>query len=117
MVGADSQFHARQAAEKVKVDYTALEPVTDPFAALEPGAPQVHPPGNLFVHENLLDSTAFSRGDVEAGVAASTHIIEQTFATHPVEPALLQPEAALAPSQRGGRKNVSHGHPYTFQHA
>ena len=47
MVVADTAFHARQAADKVKVDYTVLEPVTDPFAAMEPGAPQVHPPGNL----------------------------------------------------------------------
>ena len=43
MVVADTTFHARQAADKVKVDYTVLEPVTDPFVALEPGAPQVHP--------------------------------------------------------------------------
>src|SRR5260370_22098505 len=110
MVGADSQFHARQAAEKVKVDYTALEPVTDPFAALEPGAPQVHPPGNLFVHENLLDSTAFSRGDVEAGVAASTHIIEQTFATQPGETAFLEPEASLALPTGVGIKDLSQAH-------
>jgi len=101
-VVADTQFHARQAAEKVKVDYTVLEPLTDPFAALEPGAPKVHPEGNLFVHDNLLDSTAFSRGDVEAGFAASTHIIEQTFTTQPVEPAFLEPEACLViPSSDG----------------
>src|SRR3984893_13390601 len=79
MVVADTAFHARQAADKVKVDYIVLEPVTDPFAAMEPGAPQVHPPGNLWVHDNVLDTTAFSRGDVEAGFAASTHLIEQTF--------------------------------------
>src|ERR1700681_4761521 len=96
LVVADTQFHARQAADKVKVDYTVLEPVTDPFAALESGSPQVHPAGNLFVHDNLLDTTAFSRGDVEAGFAASTHIIEQTFKTQPVEPAFLEPEACLA---------------------
>ncbi len=114
MVVADTQFHARQAADKVKVDYTALEPVTDPFAALEPGAPQVHPPGNLFVHENLLDSTAFSRGDVEAGFAASTHIIEQTFATQPVEPAFLEPEASLALPQGDGIKVFSQSQGSTF---
>ena len=51
MVVADTAFHARQAADKVKVDYKVLEPVTDPFAAMEPGAPQVHAPGNLHVHD------------------------------------------------------------------
>jgi selenium-dependent xanthine dehydrogenase len=114
MVVADTQFHARQAADKVKVDYEVLEPVTDPFAALEPGAPQVHPPGNLFVHENLLDSTLFSRGDVESGFAASTHIIEQTFATQPVEPAFLEPEACLAVPQGDGLKVFSQSQGSTF---
>ena len=42
MVVADTQFHARQAAAKITVDYEVLEPITDPFTALEPGAPQVH---------------------------------------------------------------------------
>ena len=42
MVVADTQFHARQAAAKIKVDYEVLEPITDPFKALEPGAPLVH---------------------------------------------------------------------------
>jgi selenium-dependent xanthine dehydrogenase len=116
MVVADTQFHARLAAEKVKVDYEVLEPVTDPFAALEPGAPQVHPPGNLFVHENLLDSTVFSRGNVESGFAASTHIIEQTFATQPVEPAFLEPEACLALPQGDGIKVFSQSQGSTFDH-
>jgi len=81
MVVADTKFHARQAAAKIRVDYTVLEPVTDPFAALEPDSPQVHAPGNLHVHENLLDTTAFARGNVEAAFATSAHIIEETFAT------------------------------------
>ena len=42
MVVADTQFHARQAAAKVRVDYEVLEPLTDPFEALKPGAPLVH---------------------------------------------------------------------------
>lgn len=104
MVVADTTFHARQAADKVKVNYTVLEPVTDPFVAIEPGAPQVHAPGNLHVHENLFDRTAFSRGDVDAAFAASTHVIEQTFATQPIEPAFLEPEACLALPQENGIK-------------
>ena len=96
MVVADTAFHARQAAEKVTVDYTVLEPITDPFEALKPGAPKVHPEGNLWVHDNLLEVTIFSRGDVESAFAKSAHIIEQTFTTQAVEPAFLEPEACLA---------------------
>jgi xanthine dehydrogenase molybdenum-binding subunit len=104
LVVADTAFHARQAAEKVVIDYEVYTPVTDPFEALEPGAPQVHAPGNLHVHPNLLETTKFGRGDVDAALAASTHIIEQTFATQPIEPAFLEPEACLALPQGAGIK-------------
>jgi CO/xanthine dehydrogenase Mo-binding subunit/aerobic-type carbon monoxide dehydrogenase small subunit (CoxS/CutS family) len=116
MVVADTQFHARQAADKVKVDYTVLEPVTDPFKALEPGAPQVHPEGNMWVHGNLLDTTAFSRGDVESAFVKSAHIIEQTFTTQPIEPAFLEPEACLAIPQGDGIKLHSQSQGSTYDH-
>src|ERR1700680_121934 len=104
MVVADTQFHARQAAAKVKVDYEVLKPLTDPFAALEPNATQVHSPGNMYVHGNLIDTTAFSRGDVEAAFATATHVIEAKFQTQAIEPAFLEPEACLAIPQGKGIK-------------
>lgn len=107
LVVADTPFHARRAAEQVRVDYEVYEPVTDPFAALEPGAPQVHAPGNLHVHPNLLETTSFSRGDVDAALAASVHVVEHTFRTQPVEPAFLEPEACLALPQGKGVKVFS----------
>jgi xanthine dehydrogenase molybdenum-binding subunit len=117
LVVADSMFHARRAAEKVKIDYEVYEPVTDPFAALEPGAPQVHPPGNLFVHANLLDSTAFSRGDVDAALASAAHVIERTFSTQPIDPAFLEPEASLALPQGKGVKVYSPSQGSTYDHS
>jgi selenium-dependent xanthine dehydrogenase len=104
LVVGDSMFHARQAADKVEVEYEVLPPVTDPFAALAPGAPQVHASGNLHQSENLIETTAFARGDVRAALAASTHVIEQTFATQPIEIAFLEPEACLALPQGKGVK-------------
>jgi selenium-dependent xanthine dehydrogenase len=114
LVVADSQFHARQAAEKVRVEYEVYAPVTDPFAALEPGAPQVHAPGNLHVHPNLLERTAFSRGDVDGALAESAHIIEQTFRTQAVDPAFLEPEACLAVPQGAGIQVFSQSQGSTF---
>jgi selenium-dependent xanthine dehydrogenase len=104
LVVADSAFHARQAADRVEVDYEVLRPVTDPFAALEPGAPQVHAPGNLFVSQNLIETTAFGRGDVGAAFVSAAHVVEHTFATQPIEPAFLEPEACLAIPQGNGVK-------------
>src|SRR5438309_847166 len=60
MVVADTQFHARQAANQVKVDYEILPAQTDLSEALKPGAPHVHPTGNMYVHGNLIDTTAFA---------------------------------------------------------
>jgi CO/xanthine dehydrogenase Mo-binding subunit/aerobic-type carbon monoxide dehydrogenase small subunit (CoxS/CutS family) len=116
MVVADTAFHARQAADQVKVDYTVLEPVTDPFVAMQPGAPQVHPEGNLWVHGNILDSTEFSRGDVEEAFAKSAHIIEQTWQTQPIEPAFLEPEACLAIPEGDGITFYSQSQGSTYDH-
>jgi selenium-dependent xanthine dehydrogenase len=90
LVVADSEFHARRAAEAVRVDYEVLEPVTDPEAALAPGAPSLHPKGNL------LDECSFARGDVDGALAASAHVFERTFSTQRIEHAFLEPEACLA---------------------
>jgi CO/xanthine dehydrogenase Mo-binding subunit/aerobic-type carbon monoxide dehydrogenase small subunit (CoxS/CutS family) len=114
LVVADTAFHARQAAERISVDYEVYQPVTSPFAALDPDAPQVHAPGNLHVHPNLLDTTAFSRGDVDAALAAAAFVIEQTYSTQPVEPAFLEPEACLAIPQGPGVKVFSQSQGSTF---
>ena len=103
MVVADTQFHARQAAAGVRVDYEVLEPLTDPVEALKPGAIQVHSSDTFYPAPNVLEPiTAFARGDVEAALEAAAHVVEATFATSAVEPAFLEPEACLAiPPDRG----------------
>ncbi len=101
MVIADSQFHARQAAQAVAIEYRVLEPVTDPEAALEPGSAQVHEKGNL------LDVCSFSRGDVDAALAEAAHVIEETYETQRIEHAFLEPEACLAMPADSGVKVYS----------
>ncbi|MBI3484959.1 MAG: molybdopterin-dependent oxidoreductase, partial [Acidobacteria bacterium] len=103
LVVADTSFHARKAAAQVAVEYEVLKPVTDPFAALEPAAPQVHELGNL------LEVSAFTRGDVDAALAASAHVLDHTFVTQRVEHAFLEPEACLALPRGEGLKVYSQG--------
>jgi xanthine dehydrogenase molybdenum-binding subunit len=97
MVVADTQFHARQAAAKVKVDYEVLAPLTDPFEAMKPGAPLVHSDQTFAPRpSNILEpKTAFARGDVDAALTASKHVITATFETQPIDIAFLEPEACL----------------------
>ena len=106
MVVADTQFHARQAASKVRVDYEILEPLVDVFEALKPGAPLVHPADTFSPRSSnvLQPVTAFSRGDVDGALAVASHVIETTFQTQPIEIAFLEPEACLAVPQGNGVK-------------
>jgi xanthine dehydrogenase molybdenum-binding subunit len=103
LVVADTQFRARQAAEKVAVGYEVLEPVTDALRALEPDSPQVHPSGNL------LDTCKIRRGDATAALRESVHVVEATFTTQRIEHAFLEPEACLVVPQDGGLKVYTQG--------
>jgi xanthine dehydrogenase molybdenum-binding subunit len=118
MVVADTPFHARQAAARVRVDYDVLEPVVDPFEAMKPGAPLVHGPGTFASRpSNVLQPiTAFARGDVDAALASAAHVIEATFQTQPVEIAFLEPEACLAVPQGAGVKVYTDSQGSVYDH-
>jgi selenium-dependent xanthine dehydrogenase len=97
IVAAESRAAAREAAALVEVDYEVLEPVIDPFAALEDGAPQIHASGNL------LSLSEIKRGDVDAAFADAAHVLTETFSTQYIEHAFLEPESSLAvPTEDGG---------------
>ena len=118
MVVADTQFHARQAAAKVRIDYEVLEPLTDPFEALTPEAPLVHPEGTFAPRPSnvLQPTTAFSRGDVDAALAQAAHVIEATFQTQPIDIAFLEPEACLAIPQGAGVKVITDSQGSVYDH-
>jgi aldehyde oxidoreductase len=86
------------------VDYEVLTPLTDPLEALKPGAIQVHGPDTLRPAPNLVGTTAFSRGDVQAGLASAVHVIYHVWQTQAIDPAFLEPEACLALPQGKGVK-------------
>ena len=99
MVAAETRVAARAAAELVDVEYEVLEPVTDPFAAMAPEAPRLHPhyPGNV------LSLSQVKRGDVDGALAGAAHVVTETFQTQWIEHAFLEPESALAyPDADGG---------------
>jgi xanthine dehydrogenase molybdenum-binding subunit len=97
-VAAESQHVAREAAALVEVEYEPLPPVLDPAESIRPGAPQVNPK-----HANVLSTTHIERGDVEAALAASAHVVSGTWVTQRIEHLFLEPEAALAVPEPDGR--------------
>jgi xanthine dehydrogenase molybdenum-binding subunit len=89
-VAAETRETARAAAALVQVDYEVLDPVTDPVAALAPGAPPLHEGGNL------VALSVVRRGDVDAALASAAFVASDTFRTEAIEHAFLEPEACLA---------------------
>ena len=97
-VAADDRHTAREAAKLVDVSYEVLPPVLDPVSALASGAPQVNPR-----HENLLERSVIQRGDADAALAASVHVVSGRWATQRIEHLFLEPESAFADPLPDGR--------------
>src|SRR5512140_1567013 len=94
-VAARTRRQARAAAALIDVEYEVLQPVSDPFDALEPDAPAVHADGNL------LETSRVDRGDAAAALATAAHVVRDRFSTSAVEHAFLEPEACLAVPRDG----------------
>ncbi len=100
-VAAESPRIAREAAALVEVEYQLLPAVLDPAESIKPGAPQVNPR-----HANVLSTTQIERGDVDAALAASAHVVTGKWATQRIEHLFLEPEAALAVPMPDGRLHL-----------
>ncbi|MBJ93401.1 MAG: selenium-dependent xanthine dehydrogenase [Rickettsiales bacterium] len=98
VVAADTREIARRAAAAVVVEYEVLEPVTGPREGMQEDAAQVHPG-----RANHLRTCEVKRGDVDAALAASAHVLTETFSSQRIEHAYLEPESCLAlPRPDGG---------------
>ncbi len=107
-VAAEDRWIARDAAAAVEVEYEVLEPVTDPFRAMDTDAPVLHPEGQgeFVLDGNVLSLSTVKRGDADAALASATHVVHETFRTQFVEHAFLEPESSLAVPEAGGGLHV-----------
>jgi xanthine dehydrogenase molybdenum-binding subunit len=101
IVVAETRHAAREAAALVGVEVEVLDPIVDPFAAMEPGAPELHEGGNV------LSTSVVKRGDVVAALEGSAHVLTETFQTQVIEHAFLEPESAFAVPEPDGTVHVS----------
>lgn len=112
VVVAETAEQAEAAARLVRVDYEPLPILTDPFAAMQPGAPILHPNsfrypyGERDCNSNVLLEYKLKQGDITAGFAQADAVIECTYQTHAQEHAYLQPEAGVAWVRPDGRIEV-----------
>jgi selenium-dependent xanthine dehydrogenase len=104
-VAAEDRHTAREAAKLVDVEYEPLRPVLDPVEALRDDAPRLNPK-----HPNLLSESIIRRGDADAALASSAHVVTGTWQTQRIEHLYLEPECALAePIEDGGVRLFTQG--------
>jgi xanthine dehydrogenase molybdenum-binding subunit len=105
VVVAQDRITARAAAGLIEVEYEVLKPITNPRLAIDSEEIAVWK-----TQSNVLSTSAYKRGDVDAAFAQCAHIVEQDFSTQRIEHAFLEPESTLAvPSEDGTRLHVYSG--------
>lgn len=124
LVLAESRQAAEDAAEFVSVELDELPVVIDPHASSQPDAPLVSEErqgafeDEATMHNadaasatqeaedlppNVTNSSKFERGDVEAGFAASTHVVELDLTSKSVHQGYIETQVCLAiPTGVGG---------------
>jgi 4-hydroxybenzoyl-CoA reductase subunit alpha len=99
---------AEEALRLIRVDYKPLEAVFDPTEAMQAGAPEVHPthPKVEGPFLNIAGKTETGWGDVEAGFAGSDYVHEGRYESHLRTHGYLEPQAAVASFEPGGKLNI-----------
>jgi carbon-monoxide dehydrogenase large subunit len=98
VVIADTYTQAKDAAEKVVVDYAVLPAVVDAVAATKPGQPQIHDfaPNNTVFNWHLGD-----KGPTDAAFAAAKHVTTIDLVNNRTIPNAMEPRAALGEYDEG----------------
>ena len=109
LVGAETQGAALAGAEKVRVDFEVLEPLSDPELAMLPASLALHPGGNV------LHQGHFKKGDIEAGFDKSAVIVEQIYQVPTIEHAYLETEAGISYFDDQGRLTVDSCGQYVYR--
>lgn len=103
LILARTRGEALDAAELVAVDYEALPAVFDPWEALKPGAPLVHPDR----HTNKVGEIRRVVGDPDRAFAEADRVIARRLTVQRIAASALEPRAILAqPEQVGGGLTV-----------
>ena len=99
VVVAGDRPTARHAATLIDVTYDVLPPIVNPIEAIAPGADDAV----WQLDGNVLSTSTYQRGDAEAALAASAHVVRDTFQTQRIDHAFLEPESTLAVPVPAGR--------------
>ena len=91
-VAAVDEAIATRAAAAIHVVYEVLPHITEPEAALEPGAPKLHESNK---HGNITKSVQLTFGDLDAQMAASDAVAEGHYFFEGMTHGALEPHCAI----------------------
>jgi len=127
-VAAETREAAESAARFVQVEYEELPAVIDPFEALKPGAPVLHPEAATYHyngkqrlklrHPNMQGAFEDRRGDdVEAIFARAPHVFEHRIRTPRQHAGFIEPHATVVRIDDDGTVHVQTPNkaPYNLQ--
>ena len=105
VVIAETLNEAKDAAEKITVDYDVLPAVVDPAKARSPGVPAVH--------DEAPDNTCFvwsigDKGAVDAAFGQAAHVTRLEIVNNRLIPNAIEPRAAVAAYNRGDDSYTLH---------
>jgi len=102
-VAATDRHLAEEALKLVEVEYEILDFVLTAEEALEPGAVEIHPGGNLspvisFTSQGpgKREPSTYIRGDGDKGFAVSDRVFEDHFISKHINNAQMEPRVAVA---------------------
>ncbi len=100
-VAAVDEDTAEEALSLIKVEYAPLPAVFDASEAMRPDAPKVHDSTS-----NIARHLSYTRGDIDGGFSQADLIFEETFRTHRVSPAAIEPVCCIAQFESSGRGQI-----------
>jgi carbon-monoxide dehydrogenase large subunit len=98
VVVAQTLAQAKDAAEKIKVDYQVLPAVADPAKVQGQGAPQIH---EVAAHNTIYQWHLGDAKAVEAAVAAAKHVTKLDLINNRLVPNAIEPRAAIGEYDAG----------------
>ena len=96
---AENRYLAEDARDRIEIAYEPLATVTDPEIAVRENAPLLHEEAGT----NVLAARLFTRGDIEAELAAAPVRVGGRFRFHRKTPAAIENRACLAEYDRARR--------------
>jgi xanthine dehydrogenase molybdenum-binding subunit len=104
-VAAEDEEAAERALDLIRVDYEVLPGVFDPFEAVEPGAPAVHPE-RPDVEGNVSMRWDFEHGDVDTAARQAAVVVEGTYSSPLSAPVPVETHCCVAAFDSEARLEV-----------